>query len=85
MQDGVLKHRRIEGQGHTWHDDRGYHVRGRTCYMLQGSRDEGVHGTRIEGRAHTRDKGVHGTRIKEGVHDKHRDEKDSIESMVESS
>ena len=32
MQDGVLKHRRIEGRGHTWHDDRGYHVGGRTCY-----------------------------------------------------
>ena len=53
--------------------------------MLQGSRDEGVHGTRIEGRAHTRDEGVHGTRIKEDAHDKHRDEKDSIESIIESS
>jgi len=54
MQDGVLKHRRIEGRGHTWHDDRGYHVRGRTCYKdrgtreytARGSRDERIHGTR---------------------------------------
>ena len=64
---------------------RGSRIPCKRAYMLLGSRDEGVHGTRIEGRAHTRDKGVHGTRIKEGVHDKHRDEKDPIESIVESS